>query len=63
MGYSYWDLRFLDVSPFQWWGVEINASSKAEIIEVIMQMAIYAGFPAALNSLFVAKEVFAEDNH
>ena len=30
-----------------------------EIIEVIMQMAVYAGFPAALNGLFAAKEVFA----
>jgi 4-carboxymuconolactone decarboxylase len=37
--------------------------SKAEILEVIMQMAVYAGFPAALNGLFTAKEVFAEDNH
>jgi alkylhydroperoxidase/carboxymuconolactone decarboxylase family protein YurZ len=25
---------------------------------VIMQMAAYAGFPAALNAMFVAKEVF-----
>lgn len=25
-----------------------------------MQMAVYAGFPAALNGLFAAKEVFAE---
>ncbi|TCQ05730.1 hypothetical protein C8J40_106253 [Sphingomonas sp. PP-CC-3A-396] len=24
-----------------------------------MQMAVYAGFPAALNGLFAAKEVFA----
>lgn len=31
-----------------------------EIIEVIMQMAVYAGFPAALNGLFAAKEVFAK---
>lgn len=31
-----------------------------EIVEVIMQMAVYAGFPAALNGIFVAKEVFAE---
>ncbi|ECS5319777.1 carboxymuconolactone decarboxylase family protein [Citrobacter sp. SX206] len=30
-----------------------------EIVEVIMQMAVYAGFPAALNGLFAAKEVFA----
>ncbi|HEY8024052.1 MAG TPA: carboxymuconolactone decarboxylase family protein [Burkholderiaceae bacterium] len=34
--------------------------SKDEIVEVIMQMAVYAGFPAALNGLFAAKAVFAE---
>ena len=33
--------------------------SRAEIVEVIMQMSVYAGFPAALNGLFAAKEVFA----
>ncbi|GLK85233.1 carboxymuconolactone decarboxylase family protein [Ancylobacter defluvii] len=33
--------------------------SREEIVETIMQMAVYAGFPAALNGLFVAKEVFA----
>jgi len=32
--------------------------SRVEITEVIMQMAVYAGFPAALNGLFTAKEVF-----
>jgi 4-carboxymuconolactone decarboxylase len=32
---------------------------REEIIETIMQMAVYAGFPAALNGLFAAKEVFA----
>ncbi len=31
-----------------------------EIIEVIIQMAVYAGFPAALNGAFAAREVFAE---
>ncbi|ENE9208808.1 TPA: carboxymuconolactone decarboxylase family protein [Citrobacter freundii] len=30
-----------------------------EIVEVIMQMAVYAGFPAALNGLFAAKELFS----
>ena len=34
--------------------------SRDEIVETIMQMAVYAGFPAALNGLFAAKEVFAE---
>lgn len=34
--------------------------SRDEIVEVIMQMAVYAGFPAALNGLFAAKAVFAE---
>jgi 4-carboxymuconolactone decarboxylase len=32
--------------------------SRDEIIEVLMQMSVYAGFPAALNGLFAAKEVF-----
>ena len=34
--------------------------TRAEITEIIMQMAIFAGFPAALNGLAAAKEVFAE---
>lgn len=34
--------------------------SRLEITETIMQMALYAGFPAALNGMFAAKEVFAE---
>jgi len=29
-----------------------------EIIEVILQMAVFAGFPAALNGLATAREVF-----
>lgn len=33
--------------------------SRAEIVEILMQMAVYAGFPAALNGLFAAREVFA----
>lgn len=32
--------------------------SRQEIIEVIMQMSVYAGFPAALNGLSAAREVF-----
>ncbi|WP_374362249.1 carboxymuconolactone decarboxylase family protein [Pseudoduganella danionis] len=32
---------------------------REEIVEILMQMAVYAGFPAALNGLFAAKEVFA----
>jgi 4-carboxymuconolactone decarboxylase len=34
--------------------------SRQEITETIIQMALYAGFPAALNGMFAAKEVFAE---
>jgi 4-carboxymuconolactone decarboxylase len=34
--------------------------SRQEVVETIMQMAVYAGFPAALNGLFAAKEVFQE---
>lgn len=36
--------------------------TREEVVEIIMQMAIYAGFPAALNGLFAAKEVFLERN-
>jgi len=31
-----------------------------EIVEVILQVSVYAGFPAALNGMFVAKTVFSE---
>ncbi len=34
--------------------------SRLEVVETIMQMAVYAGFPATLNGLFAAKEVFQE---
>lgn len=33
--------------------------SRRELVETCMQMAVYAGFPAALNGLFAAREVFA----
>jgi 4-carboxymuconolactone decarboxylase len=32
---------------------------REEIVEILMQMAVYAGFPAALNGLFAAKDVFS----
>jgi 4-carboxymuconolactone decarboxylase len=32
--------------------------TREEIVEIMMQMAVYAGFPAALNGLFAAKEIF-----
>lgn len=34
--------------------------TEREVVEVIMQMAVYAGFPAALNGMQAAKEVFLE---
>ena len=36
--------------------------SRKEIVEVIIQMAVYAGFPAALNAMMAAKELFSERN-
>ncbi|MGF1886310.1 carboxymuconolactone decarboxylase family protein [Photobacterium profundum] len=32
--------------------------TQKEITEVILQMSVYAGFPAAINGMTVAKEVF-----
>jgi 4-carboxymuconolactone decarboxylase len=41
----------------------LNAGcTREEIVETIMQMCVYAGFPAALNGLFVAQEVFDESS-
>jgi len=40
-------------------GAGLNVGlSRDEIVEILMQMAVYAGFPAALNGLNAAKEVF-----
>ncbi len=45
--------------------VHINAAlnvgcTPEEIVEIIIQMSVYAGFPAALNAASAAKMVFAE---
>ena len=34
--------------------------TKEEIVEVVNQMAVYAGFPAALNGLSAVREAYAE---
>jgi 4-carboxymuconolactone decarboxylase len=37
----------------------LNAGcTREEVVEVIIQMAVYAGFPAAINGMINAKEVF-----
>jgi len=42
-------------------GGALNAGcSPREILEVILQMAVYAGFPASLNGIAAAREVFTE---
>lgn len=37
-----------------------NGCAKEEIIEVLLQAAVYCGVPAAIDSVRIAKEVFAE---
>jgi 4-carboxymuconolactone decarboxylase len=34
--------------------------SRDELVEVIIQLAIYAGWPRAVNALYAARDVFAE---
>ena len=42
-------------------GAALNVGcTPEEIIEVFIQMSVYAGFPAALNGVFTAKAVFLE---
>ncbi|MGM8934382.1 carboxymuconolactone decarboxylase family protein [Pseudomonas neustonica] len=45
--------------------VHVNAALNVgctpdEVKETVLQMAVYAGFPAALNGMFVVKEVLIE---
>jgi 4-carboxymuconolactone decarboxylase len=35
--------------------------TKEEIVEIIIQMSVYGGFPCALNGLFAMKEIFNND--
>jgi len=35
-------------------------ANRKEIVEAIMQVAVYAGFPAGFNALMIAKRVFEE---
>ena len=39
-----------------------NGASKEEIIEALLQVAIYAGYPAALDALSMLQEVLADQN-
>ena len=41
-------------------GALTNGVSRDEIREILMQVAIYGGMPAAVDSFRVAREVFAE---
>ena len=37
-------------------------NTPVEIVEIIMQMSSYCGFPKAINGIVAAKEVFSERN-
>lgn len=44
-------------------GAALNVgNSPVEIVEIIMQMSAYAGFPKAINGVMAAKEVFYKRN-
>ena len=34
--------------------------TEAEVVEVVLAVAIFAGFPAAINAMVIAKQVFAD---
>jgi 4-carboxymuconolactone decarboxylase len=35
-------------------------ADRAEVVEVVLQMTVYTGFPKAINALFAVKDVFAK---
>ena len=39
-----------------------NGATKEEIVEILLQVAIYAGYPAALDALTMLHEVLVEQN-
>ena len=39
-----------------------NGIAKAEVVEILMQVALYAGFPAALNSLGDCHDLLTDDH-
>lgn len=41
-------------------GALTNGVTKTEIREIFMQVAVYGGFPAAVDSFRIAREAFAE---
>lgn len=41
-------------------GALVAGMTKEEIVEVFMHVTLFAGFPAALNAIFAAVEVFEE---
>ena len=41
-------------------GALTNGVTRQEICEILLQVAIYAGMPAAVDSFRIAREVFAE---
>jgi len=41
-------------------GAVKNGASKREILEVLIQMSVYGGFPAAWDALSVARDVFTK---
>ena len=40
-------------------GALANGVTRGEIIEVLIQLSVYCGFPSALNAISIAKQVFA----
>jgi 4-carboxymuconolactone decarboxylase len=42
-------------------GALTNGVTRAEIREIFLQVGIYAGIPAAVDSFRIAREVFADD--
>lgn len=54
LGYALPELRVHMIGALR------TGCTRGEILEIIMQVAVYAGFPAALNALQVARELFEE---
>ena len=54
-----WDIEIIPGAEITHGALNVGCT-REEIVEVIIQMVAYAGFPSAINGIEAAKEVFEE---
>lgn len=59
-GFLYGEVTIVSHNCMSIHGALNGGCKPEETVETIIQLALYAGFPAALNAMFTVKKVFLE---